>query len=284
MEDYRFSVSICVYGGDNAEHFDTAMESIFNQTLCPDEVVLVVDGPVGDDIAEVIKKYEELYSILSVNWLVENVGHGKARRMGMQKCRYELIALMDADDICIRNRFERQIEIFKKNKNISVVGGLIKEFTESILDVKGVRVVPEDDSNIKLYMKKRCPMNQVTVMFKKRDILEVGGYIDWYCEEDYYLWIRLALANKIFYNIQDNLVYVRVGEEMYQRRGGIKYFKSEAKLQKYMLDNKIINIPRYIINVTERLILQVIMPNKLRSWIFKQFARENGGVVSEQKI
>ena len=116
-------------------------------------------------------------------------------------------------------------------------------------------------------------MNQVTVMFKKDDVAEVGGYIDWYCEEDYYLWIRLAIAGKKFGNVNENLVNVRVGDEMYQRRGGWKYFKSEAKLQKYMLSNGMINSLRYLINVCERLLLQVLMPNKLRGWIFQKLAR-----------
>ena len=124
---------------------------------------------------------------------------------------------------------------------------------------------------------RRCPMNQVTVMFKKDDVAAVGGYIDWYCEEDYYLWIRLALAGKKFGNINENLVHVRVGEEMYNRRGGIKYFKSEAALQRYMLKKRIISFPRYAINVFERLILQVLMPNKVRGFIFQKFAREKQG-------
>ena len=280
MDNYKFSVSICVYGGDNAEYFDTAMGSVFNQTLPPDEVVLVVDGPVGEGISAVIDKYKNTYESLKVIQLEKNVGHGNARRIGMDACSYEIIALMDADDISVENRFEKQIEIFKQKENISIVGGLIKEFINETNNVVGMRDVPQEDADIKQYMKKRCPMNQVTVMFKKSDVQCVGGYIDWYCEEDYYLWLRLALADKSFYNIQENLVYVRVGEEMYQRRGGVKYFKSEAKLQKYMLDNKIIGIPRYLINVTERLILQVLMPNKLRGWVFKMFARERGDVTN----
>ena len=116
-------------------------------------------------------------------------------------------------------------------------------------------------------------MNQMTVMFRKNAVSSVGGYKDWLCNEDYYLWIRLALAGYKFSNLQENLVNVRVGEEMYQRRGGIRYFKSEAKLQKYMYKHKMISFIRYFINVSERLIVQVIMPNKLRGWIFQKFAR-----------
>ena len=116
-------------------------------------------------------------------------------------------------------------------------------------------------------------MNQMTVMFKKSSVDKVGGYIDWFCEEDYYLWLRMAMNNMKFKNLPETLVNVRVGEEMYMRRGGLKYFTSEAKLQGFMLKNKIIGFPRYIINVSQRLVLQVLMPNKMRGWVFKKFAR-----------
>ncbi len=268
----NFSVSICVYGGDNAEHFNLAMHSIFNQTLQPDEVVLVVDGPVGDDINNVIQKYQG--EILKVICLEKNVGHGDARRIGLENCTYDLVALMDADDISANDRFKKQIDAFSENPDISIVGGQISEFIDNTDNIVGERIVPLEDKDIKEYMKKRCPMNQVTVMFKKSDVQSVGGYIDWYCEEDYYLWIRMALNNLKFFNVPDILVNVRVGKEMYQRRGGLKYFKSEAKLQRFMLNNKVIGLSRYIINVTQRLILQVLMPNKLRGFIFKIFARE----------
>ena len=117
-------------------------------------------------------------------------------------------------------------------------------------------------------------MNQMTVMFKKSSVEKVGGYIDWFCDEDYYLWLRMALAGMKFQNVDETLVYARVGKEMYQRRGGVKYFKSEAKLQGFMLKNKIISLPTYVINVAKRLVVQVLLPNKLRGWVFKKFARK----------
>ena len=268
---YKFSVSICVYGGDNAEYFDLAMQSIFNQTLMPDEVVLVVDGPVGNDINEVISKYES--ETLKVIRLPQNVGLGIARNVSLENCSNDLIALMDSDDISVPNRFEKQIECFEKDESISLVGGQIQEFIESVDNVVGVRKVPCSDSEIKEYMKKRCPINHVSVMLKKSDINKAGGYLDWYYNEDYYLWIRMALKGLKFANVPDVLVNVRVGKEMYQRRGGWKYFKSEAKLQGYMLKKGMIGLNRYIINVAQRLVLQVLMPNKLRGYIFRKFAR-----------
>lgn len=268
----KFSVSICVYGGDNAQYFDLAMQSIFNQTLMPDEVVLVVDGPVGDDINNVISKYEG--EILKVIRLEKNVGLGIARNISIENCSNDLIALMDSDDISVPDRFEKQIEEFKRNEDVSLVGGQIQEFIDSVENVVGVRKVPLGDSEIKEYMKKRCPINHVSVMLKKSDINKAGGYLDWYYNEDYYLWIRMALEGMNFANIPDVLVNVRVGDEMYQRRGGWKYFKSEYGIQKLMFDNKLISFQRYLINVSQRLILQVLMPNSMRAWVFKKFARE----------
>ena len=112
-------------------------------------------------------------------------------------------------------------------------------------------------------------------MFKKKAIDTVGGYLDWYCNEDYYLWIRMYLAGMHFANVPENLVNVRVGSEMYRRRGGWRYFKSEAKLQKYMLKNKVIGFGTFLINVSKRFIVQVLLPNRLRGWVFQKFARKS---------
>ena len=268
----EFSVSMCVYGGDSPNNSREAVESILNQTLLPKEIVLVVDGPVPKELDVIIKSYEDI-PIFSVIRLEKNQGHGNARRIGLRACRYELVALMDADDISVVDRFEKQIHVFELDRTLSVVGGIIYEFIDSVDNVIGKRVVPETDVEIKQYMKKRCPMNQVTVMLKKADVDEVGGYIDWYCEEDYYLWLRLCLANKSFYNIQENLVNVRVGYSMYQRRGGWKYFKSEAKLQQFMRKKGMIGFITFFVNVLERLIVQILLPNRIRGWVFQKFAR-----------
>lgn len=273
MPDTKFSVSMCVYGKDNPEWFRTAVDSILNQTRKPDEVVLVVDGPVPQELDDVINNFEQ-NSIFKVIRLPENKGHGEARRVGLNNCSNELVALMDADDISAENRFEKQLAMFESDSELTIVGGNITEFVGTPDNIVEARVVKSDDASIKEDMKKRCPMNQVTVMFKKSRVDSVGGYIDWYCEEDTYLWLRLFLDGAKFANLPDYLVNVRIGKEMYQRRGGTKYFLSEAKLQKFMLDNKIIGLGRFALNVGERLVVQVLLPNKLRSWVFKNFARK----------
>lgn len=272
-EELKFSVSMCVYKNDNPNNFREALESIINQSKKPDEIILVVDGPITEELNKVIKTYENIENFRVIR-LEKNVGHGYARRIGLENCTHKLVALMDADDISVFDRFEKQLRCFEEDKDLSIVGGNIKEFIDDIDNIVGIREVPSTDIDIKKYLKKRCPFNQVTVMFKKSDVESAGGYIDWYCNEDYYLWIRMAQNNFKFKNIKDNLVFVRVGKEMYQRRGGFKYFKSEKKLQMYMLSNNVINIFTYIKNVTLRFILQVLMPNKVRGFIFKKFARK----------
>lgn len=273
----KFSVSMCVYGGDNPEFFDAAVRSIVNQTVQPSEIVLTVDGPIPQTIEAVIQKYRTQLDhsaiVLQVVYLEKNVGHGEARRICFEHCSCELIALMDADDLSVPNRFEKQLECFLLDSELSIVGGNIQEFIGTPENCVGKRIVPELDTDIKAYMRKRCPMNQVTVMFRKKAVQDSGGYIDWFCDEDYFLWIRMALAEKKFANVPENLVNVRIGEEMYQRRGGWKYFKSEAKLQRFMLKKHLIGFPRYLINVSQRLALQVLMPNKVRGLVFQKFAR-----------
>lgn len=272
LNEMKFSVSMCVYKNDNPEHFHQAIESIINQTIIPNEIVLVVDGPIPPSIDHIIKLYEK-EDFFNVIRLPENVGHGNARRTGLENCTYELVALMDADDISLPDRFEKQIRCFKEDYSLSIVGGNIEEFIGTPDNVIGIRAVPEKDKEIKEYLKKRCPLNQVTVMFKASEVEAAGGYIDWFNEEDYYLWIRMFQNNAVFKNLNDTLVCVRVGNEMYSRRGGWKYFSSEAKLQKYMLNNKIINVIDFVINVSLRFVVQVLMPNKVRGLVFAKFAR-----------
>lgn len=199
----------------------------------------------------------------------ENRGHGDARRASLENCSHGLIALMDADDISMPDRFEKQIPLFLKEPGTAVVGGQITEFVGSPEHITGRRIVPERDAEIKEYMKKRCPMNQVTVAFRKEAVQRAGGYLDWFCEEDYYLWIRLALSGEVFRNVPDTLVNVRTGAGMAARRGGWKYFRSEAGIQRLMLRKKIISVPRYLYNVLIRFGGEVLIPDRLRSALFR---------------
>lgn len=271
----KFSVCMCVYHGDNPTNFTTAVESIFQyQTRKPDEIILVVDGPVSDEMNATIDCLEKVTGCMKVVRLAENRGHAAARQAGLEAASNEVIALMDADDISLPDRFEKQISYIESHPDVAVVGGQITEFVGTPENIVGRREVPLTHEKINIWLKGRCPFNQVSVTMLRSPGSAVGGYLDWYCDEDYYLWIRLALAKYKFANLPDVLVNVRVGKEMYQRRGGWRYFKSEARLQRYMLNNKLISLPRYIYNVAGRFAVQVAMPNKLRGYIFQKLFRK----------
>lgn len=270
-----FSVAMSVYKSDNPDFFDRALSSIIDdQTIKPNEIVLVVDGPVSNEINNVINKYEKKYEIFNVIRLEQNGGLGNALKIAVENATYELIARMDSDDVSVPTRFEGQLKYFETNPEIDIVGGDITEFIGEENNIVGKRSVPLSNESIREYMKTRCAMNHVSVMYKKKAVESAGGYQDWFWNEDYYLWIRMWLNGAVFANTGSVLVNVRVGEEMYQRRGGSKYFESEKGLQDYMLKNKMINHSTYIKNVAKRLIIQKLMPNKLRGWVFRTFARK----------
>ena len=270
-----FSVAMSVYKSDNPDFFDRALSSITDeQTIIPNEIVLVVDGPVSNEINNVINKYEKKYEIFNVIRLEQNGGLGNALKIAVKNASHELIARMDSDDVSVSTRFEEQLKYFEINPGIDIVGGDITEFIGEENNIVGKRSVPVSNDSIREYMKTRCAMNHVSVMYKKKSVESAGGYQDWFWNEDYYLWIRMWLNGAVFANTGSVLVNVRVGEEMYQRRGGSKYFESEKGLQDYMLKNKMINHSTYIKNVAKRLIIQKLMPNKLRGWVFRTFARK----------
>ena len=274
-----FSVAMSVYKNDNPQWFDRALKSItVEQTVKPDEIVLIIDGTIPGNINQVIVKYQNIceqeeYKIKIIRKPI-NQGLGESLKTAVLHCRNELIARMDSDDVSRPYRFEKQLGFMQKHPEVSIVGGQIREFIGDMDKVVGKRCVPCCNAEIKHYMKRRCPFNHMTVMFRKQAVIAAGNYKSWPWNEDYYLWIRLAEKNFIFANLSHVLVDVQVGKDMYQRRGGIEYFKSEAAIQKLMLQKKIINVLRYTINILVRLILQMIMPNNLRGFIFRKFARK----------
>ena len=269
-----FSVAMSVYKNDNPTFFERALQSItVEQTIMPNEIVLVVDGPVPKEIDNVISTFESKYTFFNVIRLPNNGGLGNALKIAVEKSKNQLVARMDSDDVSLPDRFEQQLRYFCEEPILDVVGGDITEFIDKEDNIVGKRVVPKSNSEIRNYMKYRCAMNHVSVMYKKDAILDVGGYKDWFWNEDYFLWIRMWLNNAVFANTGTTLVNVRVGDEMYQRRGGRRYFNSEKALQDYMLSNGMISKNIYYRNVVKRAIVQLMLPNNIRGLVFRKLAR-----------
>lgn len=271
MENTPFSVAISVYKNDNPAHFDRALQSITDeQTVQPAEIVLVVDGPVPDGLEAVIDKYA---AALKVVRLPQNGGLGNALRVALENCSHELVARMDSDDVAVPTRFEQQLAFFAANEAVDIVGGDISEFVGEEQNIVAHRRVPATDREIKEYLKTRCPFNHVSVMYKKSAVDAAGGYLDLFWNEDYYLWIRMAEQGAVMANTGTVLVNVRTGADMYRRRGGKAYYRSEKFLQEYMRQRGMITQGVYLSNLLKRFIVQRLLPNSLRGVVFKLFAR-----------
>ncbi len=270
----EFSVLMTVYKKETACNFKQAMDSILNQTVRPTEIVLVRDGIVPDELQKCIDEYVENEKIINYIPLEENTGSGNASRIGVENAKHELIARMDSDDVSVPNRFELQLKAFEKNPEVDVIGGTIAEFIDDVSNVVCLRETELDDAGIKEYMKSRSAINNVSAMFKKSAILRAGNYIELHFVEDYYMWCRMQACGCNFMNLPETLVYVRVGRDMYARRGGYAYFKALKQLEKYKKKNGIISSFRYVKNVTIRFIQCVLLPNKLRSFLYKKLARK----------
>ena len=273
-DNYQYSVLMSVYHKENAEYLRTAMDSIWNQTIRTDDFVLVCDGPLNDELDAVIEKMEKEHpDTLHVVRLEKNGGLGNALNVGIKGCKHELVARMDSDDISRQDRCERQLKVFQEHPDISVVSGIVEEFTTSTSEIEARRVPPETQNEIVQFAKKRNPFNHPCVMYKKSAVEAAGGYQDFYLLEDYYLWIRMVQKGSQGYNLQEPLLWMRAGSDMYKRRAGWKYAMSQKALFKYMKDNGFISGSQYIKSVAVR-IASSITPNRLREFLFKSVMRK----------
>lgn len=271
----KFSATIGCYKNDNPEDFEKAFLSIYNQTVKPDEIIITVDGPIPKELDKKVTRFEREFQAVILR-SAQNNGLGMAHAQAVDHAKYEYIAIMDADDISVPDRFEKQLKVAMEHPEYDVIGGQIEEFIGNPKNVVGKREVPLEDHMVKRYLRRRCPFNHMTILLHSHMVKKAGNYQDWHYNEDYFLYCRMLLQGAVFCNIPDTLVYVRVGKEMYKRRGGWKYFKSEAKLQKWMLNHKIISFPMYLENVFIRLCVQALMPNWLRGFMFQKLFRSKG--------
>lgn len=270
----EFSVLMGIYINDKPIYLREALESILSQRKLPNEIVIVQDGKITKELETVMKEFIERYNdLFKLIVLENNIGLGKALAIGINECSNEIIARMDSDDICVENRFEKQLNIFKSNPNVDIVGSSIYEFYRNKDEIVSERKVPVTHEDIVKYSTKRNPMNHMTVMYKRSAVISAGNYKEMFFCEDYYLWIRMMINGCVFYNIDEPLIYARTGEDMYRRRGGIKYIQSEYKLQKSLNRLGFIGKKQMIFNFIMRSIPR-ILPNRVREAIYLNMLRK----------
>ena len=219
----HFSVLMSVYAKDRPAWVRQALDSVLTNTVKPTEVVIMVDGPVGTDLQAVLDESAKNPLVRVISHPV-NIGRGAALAIAVPQCKNELIALMDADDVCRTDRFEKQLAAFVANPDLAVCGGQIQEVDSESFSPLSKRTVPLTHSGIKQYLKTRMPFNNPTVMFKKQAILDSGNFKPFGLVEDYYMWVRVAAKGYKMANLPDILVDMRINPALYGRRGGYNYF------------------------------------------------------------
>ena len=271
----NYSVLMSVYYKEHPDYLRQSMQSIYDQTVPTDDFVLVCDGPLTPELDAVISGMQQQFgSRLHVCRLLKNGGLGKALNFGIGQCKNDLVARMDSDDVSRPDRCERQLAVFQDHPEYSLVSGIVEEFSDTITNVSVRRIVPEHQNDIIAFAKKRNPFNHPCIMYKKSAVQAVGSYQDFYLLEDYYLWIRMLQHGFIGYNLQEPLLWMRAGSDMYKRRGGWKYVQSQHNLFKYMAQTGFITGRQYQIQSLVRLIGAVV-PNWLRAFLFKKILRSS---------
>lgn len=268
----KVSVCMSVYKNDNPAYLVESLESLINQTRLPDEVVLVEDGPIPQQLEDIVVWYERQYPIFNVIRCEKNGGLGSALRIAVENAKYNLIARMDSDDISYPDRFEKQVNYMCEHPDVDICGGDASKFESDPYNIIGYRRPKFTDKELKQQLKYKTPFCHVTIMAKKEAILRAGNYVEIFNQEDYYMWARMAKDGCIFANIPDVLVNVRlVG--VGGRRGGMKYFKNEIFMQNYLLKSRIIGLPRYCWHVVKKYIVEVLLTPKMREWAYQTYIK-----------
>ena len=210
VEDNKYSVLMSVYKNDDPNFLTIAIESMLNQTVPPEQFVIVEDGIVGDEIEKVVSKYEKNTSLFSIVRLDKNGGLGNALNHGLKVCRNDLVARMDADDISVPERCEKQLRAFAENPNLQILGTQIKEFVGDTSNVVSTRFVPTSFEEIKKFARRRSPFNHPTVMYKKEAVEKLGGYPILKRKEDLGLFVN-AVNNACYSeNLEESLLFYRI--------------------------------------------------------------------------
>ena len=270
----EYSVLMSVYDKESPDWLRQSMESMFGQTVPPADFVLVCDGPLTEEVDAVISSMKYVHrDILRIVRLPANHGLGYALMAGLSYCRCELVARMDSDDISRPDRCQRQLRIFEKYPDTDIVSGTIEEFREfrgEDTEITGLRTLPEKPGEILRYARLRCPFNHPCVMYRKKAVLAAGSYTDEDYPEDYYLWVRMLMQGSRGRNIRQPLLWMRAGEEMYQRRAGKDYLRKHLHLFRYMYETGFLTLPQYLYVSAVRS-ASAYLPNSLRQKVYSGF-------------
>lgn len=256
-----FSVLISIYKKENPAWLREALDSVFNQTVLPNEIVLVKDGPLTPELDAVLDEYAAKYPVFKFVINEKNLGLGLALRKGALECSNEIIARMDTDDIIPSDRFEKELAVIEKGYDVVSCWSMM--FENDVKNQVALKTRPENHDDIVRLAHRRSPICHAGAMMRKSALMKAGNYEDCHYYEDYQLWVRMILSGARFYNVQEVLYYVRTYGELIARKGGWVYTKHELSVLKSFYKMGFYSLWDLIRNSTIRICARMI-PKTLR--------------------
>lgn len=273
MDDWRTSVLMAVYHRVQPDHFAQALESMFTQTLAPDEVIVVEDGPLGEPLLDVLAGYEGRDVPLVRVALPENRGSAIAAQAGLEVARHPWIVRMDADDVSLPGRLEAQMASLRGG-GIDVIGSAMLEFDGDVSRVVGTRSLPLEHREIARYARINSPVNNPSAVIRREHLVAVGGYRPVPLMEDYDVFARLLAHGSRFRNLAEPLVLFRAGDAMFERRAAPGMVRAERLMQRNLVSYGLVSRPRSWANVLVRSAFRALPRQALRRTYRSLFYRD----------
>lgn len=270
----KYSVLMSVYCKEKPEYLKLSIDSMINQTVKPDEIVIVKDGPLTKELERLIDEYKknnnELFNIVTSE---KNLGLGNALNLGLKNCSNELVARMDTDDISLNQRCEKQLKKFENDSELVILGTAIDEFYNDVNQIVSSRVVPTTYEEIYKFAKRRSPFNHPTVMYKKSEVLKFGGYSNLKRNQDVDLFGRMVFNSCKSENLSESLLLFRSNSDLSKRRKSWENTISYIKVIKQFWKNGYSGFSDYFIVAIGQTIM-FICPVKVQNWIYKKYLRK----------
>lgn len=269
----KYSVLMSLYIKEKPEYLRLAIDSMLGQTVAPDEIVIVEDGPLTDALYAVLDEYKTKFPKIRTVRNEKNLGLGLALNVGLKECHNELVARMDTDDISKSDRCEKQLSVFACNPELSIVGSFVDEFSENPEKIVSTRAVPVSSDEIYQFAKKRSAFNHPAVMYRKSKVLEFNGYADLRRNQDVNLFGRMLFGGCKAQNIPESLLLFRSNDALAKRRKSWENTKSYIDTIGNFRKMGYSSFSDYIV-VAVAQIGVFLMPTVLQHWVYKHFLRK----------
>lgn len=268
-----FCVLMALYSGDRPHLFAKAVQSVFVNSVLPNQYLIVVDGPLPTELDQVAVGLSKQYPLIEFIRLPKNIGLANALNIGLESVRFPWVVRADSDDINLSHRFEMLAKAVQQNPSLQLVGSAILEVDEQGKPLT-VREVPSTEKEIRQFAKTRNPFNHMAVAYRLDAVVSCGGYPNIFLKEDYGLWCHFLAKNLPVANLKEVLVYASAGMGMFRRRGGWRYAKSEWQMQNLLVHSGLKGSGRALIDGVMRATFFLI-PASWRGFLYVYLLRQS---------